>query len=45
LIYADGMSVAETAETLAIAGQTVRSQRHKAIEKLREHLGRRSSQL
>ncbi len=37
MIYEDGLSVAETAKTLAITTQTVRSQRHKALAKLRDH--------
>jgi RNA polymerase sigma factor (sigma-70 family) len=39
MIYEDGMAVAEVARTLRIAAQTVRSQRHKAMEKLRGHFG------
>ena len=39
MIYEDGMPVAEVAESLAIDPQTVRSQRHKALSRLREHFG------
>jgi len=38
LIYEDGLDVAEVARALGIEAQTVRSLRHKALNRLREHL-------
>jgi len=39
MIYEDEMSVSAVAEALGIEAQTVRSQRHKAMVKLREYYG------
>lgn len=39
LLYDQGATVAETARLLGIEEQTVRSCRHKALERLRAHLG------
>ena len=39
LLIDENMTVAQVAETLGIDAQTVRSTRHKAIQKLREHFG------
>lgn len=41
LLFEKDLPVAEVARLLGIEEQTVRSTRHKAISKLREHLGRR----
>jgi len=40
MLFDRGMSVAEAATALGVDAQTVRSTKHKAISRLREHLGR-----
>jgi len=39
LLFEDGRSVAETARFLGVGEQTVRSTKHKALERLRKHMG------
>lgn len=39
LLFEDGRTVAEAARFLGVGAQTVRSTKHKALERLRKHLG------
>ncbi len=39
LLFDRGLSVEETAQTMGVDAQTVRSAKHKALTRLREHLG------
>ena len=39
LLFEDGRSVAEAARILGVGEQTVRSTKHKALERLRKHMG------
>ncbi len=37
LLFEDGMTIAEAAELVGVTDQTIRSTKHKALERLRKH--------
>ncbi len=39
MLFDEGMTVAEAARTIGVGEQTIRSTKHKALSRLREHLG------